>query len=197
MPVVATKWLLISTSTSGAPATLRVTVWRRLRGLGALYLQQSVCLLPDLPAVAASAHELRERVLRDGGSMRIVPIAVTDPADEAALVAELNAARNAEYDDVLERLPSLHRELEVERQRGRTTFEEVEENEIDLERFRSWTEKIAARDYFGADGRQKVQGALEAAAVALRAFEDDAARAAEQAAPPQDVRVLRAVQDAP
>ncbi|MGI8681473.1 MAG: Chromate resistance protein ChrB [Mycobacteriales bacterium] len=29
-------------------------VWRRLRGLGAVYLQQSVSLLPDLPAMQQS-----------------------------------------------------------------------------------------------------------------------------------------------
>ena len=42
-------WLLITVSTAGAPPALRVQVWRRLRALGALYLQQSVCLLPDRP----------------------------------------------------------------------------------------------------------------------------------------------------
>ncbi|MEU6664874.1 Chromate resistance protein ChrB [Streptomyces sp. NPDC046727] len=43
-------------------------VWRKLKGLGALYLQQSVCLLPDRPAVAAAVNGLRERVHTDGGA---------------------------------------------------------------------------------------------------------------------------------
>ena len=37
---------MVSVSTAGAAASLRVQVWRKLRSLGALYLQQSVCLLP-------------------------------------------------------------------------------------------------------------------------------------------------------
>lgn len=192
----AGSWLLVSTSTSGGPAGLRVLVWRRLRGLGALYLQQSVCLLPDRAAVVASVEDLRDRVVRDGGSMRILRIAVTDRAAEAALVDELNAARDAEYDDVLERLPALHQELDSERRRGRTTFEEVEENETDLERFRSWTAKIAARDYFSAPAGKKVETALAAAAAALRAFETEAVRAAVPDPPSATVRALRTVQDA-
>ena len=49
-----------------------------------------------------------------------------------------------------ERLPELERELAHERARGRTTYAEAEESEADLERFRSWLAKIAARDYFAA-----------------------------------------------
>src|ERR1051326_5930460 len=41
------RFLLVSASTAGASAATRVRVWRKLRSLGALYLQQSVCLLPD------------------------------------------------------------------------------------------------------------------------------------------------------
>ena len=192
-----TTWLLISASTGNASASLRVTVWRRLRGLGALYLQQSVCLLPDLPPVAASVAELRERVLREGGAMRVLPIAVPDADVVAELVAELNTARDAEYDDLLERLPALHEELDIERRRGRATYEEVEENEIDLDRFRTWAAKIAARDYFGAPGGARVQAALEDAAAALRAFESDALRAAAQERPDAGARPLRFVGETP
>jgi hypothetical protein len=56
------RFLLVSASTAGAPAATRVRVWRKLRSLGALYLQQSVCLLParerchQLHAIGAPAR---------------------------------------------------------------------------------------------------------------------------------------------
>jgi len=147
---VDVRWLLVSVTTAGAVPSLRMQVWRKLKGLGALYLQQSVCLLPDRPSVAQALAELGERVRADGGRMRVVHIEVADEAERTALAQEMGAAVEAEYAEVLERLPSFFTELDTETARGRAVFAEVEESEADLERFRSWVAKIEARDYFGA-----------------------------------------------
>jgi hypothetical protein len=177
-------WLLVSVSTAGAAATLRVQVWRKLRSLGALYLQQSVCLLPARNDVVREVLRLADRVRRHGGSCRLLHVSIADDAERAQVVAEMNAARDEEYDQVLERLPEFLAELGKERARGRTTYAEVEECEADLERYRSWLAKIAARDYFGAPGRAAALAAVEAATAELAAFEQ-AALSAE--APPEHV----------
>jgi Protein ChrB, N-terminal len=176
-------WLLVSISTAGAPASLRTQVWRRLRSLGALYLQQSVCLLPDRPEVARAVHRLVDRVHHDGGSARLLRVVLSQPAEEAAVIAEFQAARDAEYAELLERLPELEGELAHERARGRTTYAEVEESEADLERFRSWLAKIAARDYFAAARGPHARAAVERCAQALAEFEA-AALATEAPDPP-------------
>ena len=170
-------WLVVSVSTAGAAASLRVQVWRKLRSLGALYLQQSACLLPATADLARDMRRLAGRVRQGGGTARVLPMAFTDPAAEQAVIAELNAARDAEYAEVLERLPDLHRELAGEQARGRLTYAEVEESEADLDRFRTWLAKIAARDYFSAPGGQAAREAVEDAAAELAAFEDAALHA--------------------
>ncbi|MFF4778515.1 Chromate resistance protein ChrB [Microtetraspora fusca] len=180
-------WLLISVSTAGAAATLRVQVWRKLRSLGALYLQQSVCLLPLRPEVVREVRRLTDRMRQHGGSSRVLRIAFTDPAEREQVIAELNAARDAEYAEVLERLPSFMEELAMERARGRATYAEVEESEADLERFSSWMAKIAARDYFDAPGGQVARDAVARAAEALAEFE----QAALSAEAPPDPAALR------
>jgi hypothetical protein len=164
-------WLLISISTAGAPASLRTQVWRRLRSLGALYLQQSVCLLPDRPEVTRAVHRLVDRVHRDGGSARLLRVVLPQAAEEAAVTAEFQAARDAEYAELLARIPELEHELAHERTRVRTTYAEVEESEADLERFRSWLAKIAVRDYFAAPRGPQAQAAVERCAQALAEFE--------------------------
>jgi hypothetical protein len=169
-------WLLVSASTAGAAATLRVTVWRRLRSLGALYIQQSVCLLPERPEVVREVRRLVDRVHHQGGSARVLRIELTDPVERAQVVAELNAARDAEYAEVLDRIPAFRQELEMERARGRASYVEVEESEADLERFRSWLAKIAQRDYFDASGGAAAREAVAAAAAKLEAFEAEALR---------------------
>ncbi|MFF4401721.1 Chromate resistance protein ChrB [Streptomyces sp. NPDC001480] len=50
-------------------------------------------------------------------------------------------------------------------------FAEMEESEVDLERFRSWVAKIEAWDYFGASLGKQVRAELGRAASALAAFE--------------------------
>jgi ChrB-like protein len=171
------SWLVVSVSTAGAAGSLRVQVWRKLRSLGALYVQQSVCLLPARAQVVREVRRLVDRVHRQGGSARVLHMAFTDPAEEQAVIAEFNAARDIEYVEVLDRLPQLRRELAEERARGKLTYAEVEESEADLERFHTWLAKIAARDYFTAPSGQAARDAVEQAAAELAAFEDAALRA--------------------
>ena len=79
-------WLVISVSTAGAAGTLRVQVWRKLRSLGALYLQQSVCLLPARAEVVREVRRLADRIHHQGGTARILRMSFADPADEHTVV---------------------------------------------------------------------------------------------------------------
>src|SRR5919201_1058763 len=156
-------WLLVTASTAGAGDSLRVAIWRKLRSLGALYLQQSVCVLPARPEVEREIRRLVDRVESNGGAARVLRMGFQDGDEEAQLVSELQAARDDEYGEVLERVPAFLDELRSERDRDRATYEEVEESEADLERFRAWLAKIDPRDYQPAAERPP-----------LRALEDSA-----------------------
>ena len=67
-------WLLVTASSAGATDSLRVTIWRKLRSLGALYLQQSVCVLPARPEVEREIRRLVDRVRANGGSARVLHV---------------------------------------------------------------------------------------------------------------------------
>lgn len=190
-------WLLISVSTAGAAGTLRVQVWRKLRSLGALYLQQSVCLLPARPEVVREVRRLLDRVHHQRGSGQALRIELTVPVERAQVIARMNAARDEEYAEVLERLPALRQELADERARGRATYAEVEESEADLQRFQTWLAKIAARDYFDAPAGLATHAAVEEVAADLAAFENAALQAeAPEPATGRDRPRLRAVDPA-
>jgi hypothetical protein len=186
-------WLLVTASSAGATDSLRVTIWRKLRSLGALYLQQSVCVLPARPDVEREIRRLLDRVRANGGAARVLRIAFEDADEEAQLVSELRAARDDEYGEVLDRVPAFLAELRSERDRDRATYEEVEESEADLERFRAWLAKIDRRDYFGALRRGEAHAAVERCAKALEAFESEAF--ARDAQPGAERPPLRAVED--
>ena len=175
-------WLLVTVSTVGGPSSLRVHVWRKLRSLGALYVQQSACLLPDRPELARAVLRLVDRVRHDGGSGRMLHIRLTEPAERDQVISEFQAARNQEYAEFLDRIPAFFSELNAESARGRTTYAEVEENEADLVRFREWMSKIAARDYFAAPGGQQARAELARAELEFAGFETAALNAQEPAA---------------
>ena len=84
-PDARLDWVLISVSTAGAADALRVQVWRKLRSLGALYLQQSVCLLPSRPEVVKEVRRLADRIRHQGGAVRVLSMRFTDPAEEQAV----------------------------------------------------------------------------------------------------------------
>ena len=44
--MVAQPWLLLTYKIPPEPSKKRVAIWRRLKGMGAVYLQSGVCLLP-------------------------------------------------------------------------------------------------------------------------------------------------------
>ena len=165
-------WAGVVPVTAGARPATRVRVWRKLRSLGALYLHQSVCLLPDRKPVRRQVQRLLASVRADGGKARSLTVTVDDEAEYAGLVAEFNAERDAEYAEVVERAPQLLAELE---------------------RFDKWLAKIAARDYFAAGGGLAARQAVECCRAALAAFEDAAiaAQAGQSpAGPPASARLL-------
>jgi hypothetical protein len=186
--------LLVTASSAGAADSLRVAIWRKLRSLGALYLHQSVCVLPARPDVEREIRRLVDRVRANGGTARVLHITFDDDREEAQVISELQAARDDEYGEVLDRVPAFLDELRGERDRDRATYEEVEESEADLERFRAWLAKIDRRNYFGAPRRAEAHAAVERCARALEAFESEAF--ARDSRPAADHPGLRAVEDA-
>ena len=92
-------WLLVSVS-AGADASLRVAIWRQLHKLGAVYLQNSVCLLPDVPLVAETIDLLVTRVRAGSGQAKVLHIQL-EAADAAGNVAEQPGERAGEQGAVV------------------------------------------------------------------------------------------------
>jgi hypothetical protein len=197
---VPERWLIIAASAPSESSTLRVYLWRNLRGLGAHYLQSSVCLLPERPEVIRRVARLADRVRREGGDVRLLHVSLDAPGEEEALIGAFRSERAGEYAEVGSRTPAFLEELAAERARGRLTYAEVEESEADLARLRAWLAKIEARDYFDAPGRAEAEAAVEECARALAEFAAAAlaAEAPDPAGPqaaPAPARPLRAVEE--
>jgi hypothetical protein len=173
-------WLLVMPTVPGTASSLRVWVWRRLRSLGGLYLQQGTCLLPAIPDVSRSVRRVVDRVNRDGGSCRVLEIALSDPKEEDEIVAAFRAERTDEYGEIASKAPAFLEEIAMERTRGRTSYNEVEESEAELQKLKTWFERVRARDYFDAPGASDAEASIARCAAALVSFEEDALSAETQ-----------------
>ena len=99
-----TGWLLLIYRVPSEPTRLRATVWRRLKGLGAIYLQNSAAALPAGPA--PNVHCAYARDPRNVGHR--VPAELLVLAGEATIKAAFQAARNKQEGD-RRQVPGLRR----------------------------------------------------------------------------------------
>jgi hypothetical protein len=152
------------------PPGHRTYVWRQLKELGAVYLQQAASILPDRPALRTALEGLRVRVRASQGDASLLTTTSPDPEWEQDIVERFNEARNEEYAELVENLERLEDELARESRKEKFTFAELEENEVTLDKLRRWEERIQARDFFGTPTRTEALAALDHAQRSLEAF---------------------------
>lgn len=171
------EWVLLVYRVPTEPASRRVAVWRDLKRLGALYLQQCVCILPQLEPVQEELARISAKIPTLGGEYTRFDIPKLPPADEEKIIASFRTLRNKEYAEIVEECETKFvKEIEFEHFRQNYTFEEAEEIGQDLEKIRRWFARIVERDWFAADGRQAVEGWIERCQALLDEFEQEVYR---------------------
>lgn len=163
-------WLTFIYRVPSEPASRRTFVWRRLKGLGAVYLQQAAAVLPATEANRAALDELARRIREFGGEASLLLSAPPDEASTTDLIERFNHARDAEYTELVDTAGRLEAEIRREVDRGKLTYAELEEIEADWSRIRRWHERVRARDTFGAPGATAARMALASARRALDGF---------------------------
>ena len=167
-------WLLLVYRLPTDSSRARVAVWRDLKRLGALYLQQAVCVLPDAPGVREQVEKMRARLRELGGDSTFLTLRDVDPETQEEFVAGFRRQSSKEYAELVEECETkFFKEIEFERFRENYTFEEAEEIRQDLEKLRRWFAKVEARDWLQAPGRAMALERVEECEVQLEQFESD------------------------
>jgi hypothetical protein len=164
------RWVFVFYRAPTEPSSARVTAWRRLHRLGALYVGPSACLIPARLEAESKVAQVAADLRQAGGELDQYVVEGFAAAAEADIEARYNQARDAEYAELIERAAGVIGELEREGARGKFTFAEVEENEADIAKLRRWLRRIQSRDVFGAGSREAAQAAIEAAQSKLNTF---------------------------
>jgi hypothetical protein len=165
-----TQWLILIYQLPREPSRHRVAVWRKLRDLGALYLQDGVTALPQDAVTREQLEWLQLRVREAGGEATLWEAKPGTVAEEGELVGAFRASREEAYRAIVSEAERIRRKAEMGG--GYTLLEQLGK----LERaFRA----ERRRDYFRSPLRPEAAAALRAARRAVREVQGVEKRGAE------------------
>jgi hypothetical protein len=153
------RWVLLVYRLPREPSRHRVAVWRKLRDLGALYLQDGVAALPEDAVTREQLEWLQLRVREAGGEATLWEARPGTVAEEKALVETFRSSREEAYRSIISQADRLRRKADLG---GAATLPEQLgklEREFRAER---------RRDYFRSPLRIDAAAALKAARRAVR-----------------------------
>ncbi|MDI6604638.1 MAG: hypothetical protein QME35_05830 [Thermoanaerobacteraceae bacterium] len=157
------KWLLFSYKVPSDSSTARVTVWRKVKKMGALYLQQSVCIVPYNKDFLNKVEILKDEISKLNGDFYSFITETTEDEIEKNIIEKFNKQRIEEYLEVKEQCEAFFREIKVEIGRSNLTYAELEENEDELNKLHKWFDNIEKRDIFNTEIKNEVKTLLEKA----------------------------------
>jgi hypothetical protein len=177
---LSTTWLLLIYTIPAQPSRKRATVWREIKKLGAVYLRDGVCVLPDQPGTLLNLRALASRIEAMDGEACLVEGAQLDEHRVEALKAQFGAGRSEEYAEISREAGQLLAHVARETEHRDFTYAELEELEQDLSKLKRWTDQVRGRDYFNESSYDGVQVLLEQCERALEEFLERASAEADQ-----------------
>jgi hypothetical protein len=162
------RWLLLVYRVPSEPTRLRAAVWRRIKSLGAIYLQSSAAALPASPAAERALRKLRSEIADMSGTAILMSCEVL--AGQAEILAQFQSARDDEYEEIVDKCADFIAGIDKEYAASHFSYAELEENEVDLVKLRTWLARVRERDTFGAAGLQQALSSLAECEEKLEAY---------------------------
>jgi hypothetical protein len=149
-----TRWLILIYQLPREPSRHRVAVWRKLKALGALYLQDGAAALPEEAVTREQLEWLQLRVREAGGEATLWEALPNTVAEGRSLVEEFRTSREAAYKDLIAAADRLRQKAAF----GSGTAPLLEELGKMEREFRA----ERRRDYFRSPLRNEAAAALRA-----------------------------------
>lgn len=166
------RFLVVAYRMPPKPTAGRVAVWRHLKKIGAVYLQDSVCVIPDAAPLRRELAPVLERIGGGGGRYHVLPLRKLPPDEEQKLVALFVDQAAQHYREIVENCEvNFVKEIEFERFRQNFTYEEAEEVRMEFEKIGTWYSRVQERDWFDAPNREEALQWLQRCEKLLEDFE--------------------------
>jgi hypothetical protein len=166
-------WVLLIYTVPSEPSRKRAFIWREVKRIGAVYLRDGVCILPETGATVAAFGAICAQAEEFGGQATVVQSARLDPDRASAVVSQSRADRAAEYGEIAREAEGFLDHIRRETDHRDLDFAELEALEEDLGKLRRWTDQVRGRDYFGSPAADRVAALLRDCEEALGVFMDE------------------------
>ena len=140
------SWLLLLHQLPAKPAYARVKLWRRLQSLGAVAVKNAVYALPASPEAQEDFEWAMKEIAAADGEGMIVEARLIDGLSDDAVRGLFNSAREADYRALAKEIRAVEKDAAP----------------AQAARLRTEAARIAAIDFFGANGREDVEARLAA-----------------------------------
>jgi len=177
MATIDNDWLLLGYTLPKEPSRLRVSIWRRLRKIGAVYTSQGFWILPNQPPFSMHAAPLIEEIRNFNGEVLAFIAQDLEPSQHEQVKEKFLKARDDEYEEMFGQCARLLAHIDHALLTERFTFAEVDELEEELGKIERWYDEIKGRDLFRASqGSLALKGLLDC----RKAFQDFTEKAFER-----------------
>ena len=168
------RWVLLIHQIPPKPAYLRVKIGRHLQRLGAVPIKNSVYALPRDDERQEDLQWVLREVVKGGGDASIVEARFVDGLTDAQVIGLFQREREGDYRALAEQARAL---AAVFPRRGPVPDGRRAELARQLARLRHGAAALAAIDFFGAPGREVVEGLLSGMEARMRPVEGTGAAA--------------------
>ncbi|MCC8953512.1 chromate resistance protein [Bradyrhizobium sp. Pear77] len=153
--VTEDRWLLLIHQLPAKPAYLRVKIWRRLQSLGAVAVKNAVYALPANEQTQEDFEWVLKEIIEGGGEAMICAAQLIDGVSDQEVRTLFTAARDEDYEAIAKEANALAETL-----RGDPNAKGQVGARTQLTRMRARMAQVVAIDFFGANGRETVDGLL-------------------------------------
>jgi hypothetical protein len=151
----ALSWLLLIHQLPAKPAYLRVKIWRRLQGIGAVAVKNAVHALPMSEGTQEDFEWLLRELVEGGGEAFLCETRLIDGLTDEEVRKLFDEARDADYSNIAKDARTLMKSLRPGRK-----AEAIKDLRAQAARLRNRLADIASIDFFGAIGRENAEGLL-------------------------------------
>lgn len=163
-------WLLLTYKVPAEPAKKRIALWRKLKGMGAVYLQNGVCLLPKTDDHVRRLKMIENDIFEMAGNSVILETVALNQAQESKVLARFKDDRDEQYREFIDKCHDFKRDVAKEVTASHFTYAELEENDVDLKKLQQWLTKIKLLDFYEANLAAEAQHLLDKCEAVLDAY---------------------------
>jgi hypothetical protein len=149
------NWIVFVYKIPSKPTKYRAYVWREMKKIGALYLQDGVCLVPDFDDVQLFISDLGKKIISFGGQENAFHSKAFSEEQTKALILQFNEAREKEYEEIT---PWLQRIMQYFEEEETWEYSEAQVQKIreDFRKMQRQFQIIESRDYFETEMGKKL-----------------------------------------